>query len=932
MTRSQWWYRSLALALVGAAAFHLRSSAPDHGETLSGEPPSRPVPPWVRTCEEPAAPGEAAQERLEPSGSVKALDFWGASRAYPNLHLPDEAFGLAVDEAMGLDSMYRGGLDELVDPWEPIGPTNVGGRTLCLALHPSDPDIMFAGSASGGLWKTTAGGVGADAWDIVDLGFSVLGVSTVAIDPVDPDVMYIGTGEAYHYDWTNGGEAIRHARGSYGVGVLKTVDGGANWTKSLDWTYAASKGVWMIEIHPFDRNIVYAATTDGVYKSTDAGGSWTLVHDVIMAMDVRIHPASPDTVFVACGNFGSTGHGIYRTTNGGQDWTKLTSGLPSSWTGKCQLDIAPTSPNIVFASIADYDDGRGLYKSTNTGDSWSKVNSTDYPSYQGWYSHYVLVSPFDEQDLFVGGIEIWRSTDSGSSLSQKSSWQEVHFGTSPPQGPIGGPNYAHADHHFAVWHPTDPNTVFFASDGGVFRSTDFAENFESLIGGYQTCQFYNGFAQSTSSMDLAIGGLQDNFTVIYHGGVPWQRAIGGDGTWCAVHPTNDSTLYGSAQYLSMRRSTNGGSNWSKVSPPEMSGDYTAFVGPYVLCPSSPSRLYAGRSRVYRSDDQGSGWYATNSGQSLVPGSPVLVLAVSDTNANLVYAATAPISDRARVFNSTNGGGSWTDVTNTLPDRYPGDLAVDPSDPQRVFATFMGFGSSHVFKSENGGASWIDIGAGLPDIPTTAVIVDPSSPDVIYVGTDLGAYVSIDGGDHWQPFTVGMPRTMVNDLKILAAHGKIRAATHGNGAYERDLFDGCSGGGIVTNYCQTAPNSVGPGALISHTGTTSIAANDFTVTVTGAVPGKLGLFYYGAEQTEVPFGNGYRCVGPGGIALFRLGPPQAIDAFGYAARLVDFTQPPPGSGPGAIHPGDTWNFQFWYRDPSVGAGMNLSDALEALFCP
>jgi photosystem II stability/assembly factor-like uncharacterized protein len=167
---------------------------------------------------------------------------------------------------------------------------------------------------------------------------------------------------------------------------------------------------------------------------------------------------------------------------------------------------------------------------------------------------------------------------------------------------------------------------------------------------------------------------------------------------------------------------------------------------------------------------------------------VLSLAVSLLSADTAYAGTAPISGRARVFTTRDGGGSWQDVTGFLPDRYPSDIAVDPDDARNVYVTFMGFGTSHVFKSTTGGASWIDIGSGLPDIPASAVEVDPDYPEVIYVGTDLGVYISVNGGDSWELFTNGMPMAMVNDLKVFHPGRTLRAATHGNGAFERDLFD------------------------------------------------------------------------------------------------------------------------------------------------
>ncbi|HPQ42298.1 MAG TPA: hypothetical protein PLV45_18145, partial [bacterium] len=462
------------------------------------------------------------------SGARKALMAWHYQRAYPGRILSRTGFMKAWERTRLMERQKSGRIAS-VDPWTSIGPYNIGGRTLCLALHPENPDIMYAGSASGGLWKSVTGGVGADAWDSVDTGYPVLGVSHIVFDPNDSDVMYIGTGEVYQHMNSIGGEVDRTTRGSYGVGILKSIDGGVTWVKSLDWSYQQNRGIWMIAVDPENSNRVVAATTEGVYQSMDAGASWDVVLPVIMATDIRIHPENSDIMFAACGNFGSDGNGIYRTINGGADWTELAGGLPTSWDGKAQLAIAPTAPNIVYASIANTFNGRGLWKSTDTGDTWEQVSATNYPQYQGWYSHYVIVSPFDPDTVFTGGIEIWRSTTGGTNLSVRSDWTEAYFGTPPPEGPIGGPHYAHADHHYAVWHPTDPDTVFFTSDGGVFKTTDGGDTFQSLIGGYVTTQFYNGLSVSPLNRDRAMGGMQDNFTAIYQGGPAWKRVIGGDG-------------------------------------------------------------------------------------------------------------------------------------------------------------------------------------------------------------------------------------------------------------------------------------------------------------------------------------------------------------------------------------------------------------------
>lgn len=741
-----------------------------------------------------AGPDREPAPQKRTSGAKQALDTWAFQRAYPEPGIPEIGFSQAFRQTRNMRektlriASENKVIDDTVSPWTLLGPTNVGGRTLALAIRPDHPDTMFAGSASGGLWKTVTGGVGADAWDYVDTGFPVLGVGAVTLDPSNPDVMYVGTGEVYRYREATGGDVDRTTRGSYGIGILKSTNGGATWSRSLDWSYQQTRGVWAIRVHPSDSSIVYAATTEGVYKSVDAGETWNRVLNVIMVTDLAIHPSDPEILLAACGNFNSTGRGIYKTTDGGGTWNKVTTGLPAAWSGKAMLAIAPSAPQVVYASIANTFAGLGLYKSFDTGDTWTRINSTDFQQWQGWYSHWVVVDPSHVNQLFVGGIDIWKSTDGGATLTKVSDWTQAFFGTPPPQGPAGGPKYAHADQHLAVWHPTDPSTVFSVSDGGVFKTVNLGDSYTSLNGGYVTSQFYQGFSTSPRDSNLAMGGMQDNFSAIYEGFPAWRRVIGGDGSWTAIDPGNDLTLYGSAQALNMQRSTDAGANWLGIAP-SYGSDAVAFIAPFVVCPSNPNRLYAGTSRIYRSNNQGSAWYSTNGGLKLDPvGNPMFTLAVSATDADVAFAATAPEFARARVYRTLDGGTSWTEITGTLPDRYPSDLTVDSTDDSRVYITFLGFGTSHVYRSEDRGDTWINIGTDLPDIPASSIAVDPEYPNVLYVGTDLGVYVSPYLGVSWYPFMQGMPVAMVNDLAVSEPNRKLRAATHGNGVFERDLLE------------------------------------------------------------------------------------------------------------------------------------------------
>jgi len=341
-----------------------------------------------------------------------------------------------------------------------------------------------------------------------------------------------------------------------------------------------------------------------------------------------------------------------------------------------------------------------------------------------------------------------------------------------------------------VYHPTNPDIIYFANDGGVFRTLNGGRTFQCCNAGYQTSQFYAGFSCSRNDSLLCIGGFQDNSTAIYDGQLAWHvRLIGGDGGWAAIDSNNDDfVMYGSWQFLNLLKSTNGGQSWFDIPVPNLTGGPTSFIGPFVVGRDDSDVLYAGRDVIYKSTNGGATWAPTNNGFAL-DGNPVLAMAISPVNSEVVYAATAPLLQRPGVFRTTNGGITWENVTGSLPNRFPGDIAVDPIDDATVYLAFSGFGSSHLFKSTNHGDTWIDIGQDLPDVPTSAVIVDPEYPNHIYVGNDLGVYVSIDGGVSWQEFQEGLPpAVLAMDLSVSSANRMLRVATHGNGAYERYLLE------------------------------------------------------------------------------------------------------------------------------------------------
>ena len=721
------------------------------------------------------------------TGALEALSLWSAQRAYPGREIPPAGYVQAFEQRKKLAKMSQA--VAAVPPWESLGPFNVGGRTLSIAINPANPSTIYVGSASGGLWKTHTAGVGTHAWHPVPTGFPVLGVNTIVLSPVDTNLILIGTGEVYRdHNSTGGLGLLRTTRGSYGLGILKSEDAGRTWRKTLDWSYNQQRGVQQLRMNPKNDHTIYAGTTEGTFKSTDAGETWTRVHPVRMVTDIVIHPVDTNIVFIACGNFSTSGHGIYRSVDGGAHWQKLSNGLPRSYSGKTMLAIYQANPRFIYADIANTLERVGLYRSTDGGDNWTRLSGANYAAHQGWYSHFVVVHPRDSTRLILGGVHVWTSNDGGHTVTRRSgSSGERYLGEVPPGGPEGSRRYSHADHHNYAIDPNNPERVYFVNDGGIFRTDDFGRTFTGLNGGYTTTQFYNGFASDQDDSSLAIGGTQDNGVLIFHGSTTWYKSLGGDGTWNAIDPLVPTILYTSTQRLNIRRSNDGGkiNSWRTIMNGIGSGDAN-FISPFVLAPSARSVLYAGKDLIYKTTTAGGSWFVLNGGRKL-DSNPVLAMAVSPNGADTVYVTNAGGSTRTTVFVTMDGGASWRNITGTLPNRYPVDISIDPNDARRVFVAMSGFGSSHLFKSTNAGQSWIDIGAGLPDVPTSAVVVDPAFPHHIYAGNDLGVYVSIDDGETWERFDSGFPEAaIVMDLSISSSNRKLRAVTHGRGVYQRPL--------------------------------------------------------------------------------------------------------------------------------------------------
>lgn len=705
---------------------------------------------------------EAEDGHTGPSGALQALDLWTRARAYPAADIPDSRYVREFARAKTVLKEYHRSPNTF-SGWQAIGPINLQGRSISVAINPLNPNTVYCGSASGGLWRSRTGGTGGD-WQRIPTGRPALGVSAIVIDPADSNTIYIGTGEVYRYQGTYGGLVIRTTRGSYGVGILKTTDGGETWKDSYSWAYNASEGVQAIKMNPLNHNTLYAATTEGILKTLDAGANWSVILPVYMGEDIIIHRIDTNKVIASCGNFGLVST-VYRSDDGGINFSPLS--LPD-FSGKTLLESFYSNPDRIYASLADSTTGAGgLYLSEDFGGNWRLLNADAIFEVQGWYSHFVAAHPFDVNQVVHAGVGIFKSTNGGVTFAHSSG--------------------SYADHHSYAYLPSLPNVLYVVNDAGIFRSTDFGGSFTNVGFGMQTGQFYNGFSNSSTDSLLSIGQVQDEIPgYIYRGSLVWGRSAVDESGWTAIDQTDDNTMFATSRFGGgMYKSTNRGASFFGVAG---FGDLGAWNTPFVLSVSDPSVLYFGHTVVYKSSSGGTGWSPTNYGAAL-DGNPALSMALARTNSDILYVGTAPYATRAHIWRTTNGGLRWTDVTGSLPDRYPLDLAVDPGDFHTVYAAFGGFGSGHLFKSTSDGDTWADISGSLPDVPATAIAIDPSHTNHLFVGNDLGVFISTDGGGAWLAYNEGLTdAVLVSDLTISPSNRMLRLTTHGNGVFERRLPD------------------------------------------------------------------------------------------------------------------------------------------------
>lgn len=740
---------------------------------------------YLAACVRPTVPTP------EEGEAGAALQFWTASRAYPAREIPPGGWAAAWE------GLKRPLAATRTLTWEALGPQNFAGRSLSLAINPQNPGTLWLGTASGGLWKSHTAGQGAAAWHPVPTGFPVLGVGAVAVHPQDTNLIFIGTGEVYNYRGTGTGRIVWKTRGTYGIGILRSLDGGQTWELSLDWMDTAMRGVNQLYFHPQDSATLFAATTEGLFRSRDLGITWEALFEGYMVTDLFIHAEDPQKMILAAGNLLSPDRGIYRSSDGGGSWVRLPD-FPD-FGGKVMLGASPANPEEIYASVGDIRmDTTELWRSSDFGRTWEALGNERFT--YGWFAHDVAVNPADLSQVLCAGQNVWEYQPPARGLRQLSGWWLWYDEAFAPGAPEGPPNYVHADIHDIQFDPHVNDRVYFVTDGGLFVSEDAGRNFSGRNGGLQTAQFYPGISGSSLRPNLLTGGLQDNKTAVYEGQPGWRKVLGGDGGFTHIHPRNDEHLLASFYWLSLFWSENGGNTFTPVTGiPALAEDKAAFIAPFMAAPAHPERVYAAGDTLYRSQDGGRHFERVGN-HPIDGGREAIAMAISYQNSDRLYISTSPVSQGtdgevllnppARILHSRDGGNTWEDISRDLPDRICMDLAVHPQRDATLFAALGGYGTPHLFKSEDSGATWRALDKDLPDVPFHALVVDPWFPEHLYAGCDLGVFLSQDGGESWAWMTEAFQEpVLVADLWISPADRRLVMATHGRGMYAADLSQG-----------------------------------------------------------------------------------------------------------------------------------------------
>ena len=703
-------------------------------------------------------------------------------RAYPDNIINSEAIKKAIIQAKNNISKKStlGGSD-----WQLVGPVNTGGRITDLAISPDNDDVLYISTAVGGVFKSTDKGVN---WTPIFDEIGKPSIGNIEIAPSDSQRIYVGTGEA-------NGSATSGA--FFGDGVYRSEDAGGTWTHTgLDDSHHIAR----IVVDPTNPDRVFAAATGklygynierGIYRTTNAGTDWEkvlFVTDSTAAVDIVMNSVNTDILFAAMWertrkpwqrDYGGVTSAVHRSTDGGDTWELLTNGLPA---------VSPNTGRIGLA-ISESNPST-IYARYTTNEITNVFNGLYKSTDNGDSWSLITLGAISDVDAsfgwYFGNIRV-HPTDENEVFVLGQRLYKTTTGGSSWNSVTG----MHVDHHAMEYSRNNPNFILAGNDGGLYISENGGSSW-THFNNLPITQFYNIEVDNTQPERL-YGGTQDNNTIRTLTGSDndWGSIWGGDGFHVNVDPNNNDNVYAESQFGNLGRSTDGGFSFTSALDGISGSDRKNWNTPVVLSPFNSEMVYYGSNRLYISNKAVS-W--TSISPDLTNGvhpsgsfsyGTLTAIAPSYLNLNTVYVG----SDDGNVSVTFNGGTTWENISGSLPDRYITSIAISPNNDQVAYVTFSGFTlldyTPHVFKTVDGGQNWVDISANLPDIPVNDIVLSLSD-DLLFVATDLNVWYSENDGTSWDIVGNDLPFTIIRDLKIHEPTNVLYAGTFGRSMHQYDL--------------------------------------------------------------------------------------------------------------------------------------------------
>jgi hypothetical protein len=799
--------------------------------------------------------------------------------------------------------------------WEERGPNNVSGRTRAILVDANDgsDNTVWVGSVGGGLWKTTNALAGSPTWTPVNDLFDNIAISSIAQDPSNSQVMYFGTGEGFF-----NADAIR------GLGIWKTTNGGTTWTQLSSTNNSIFYYVQKLLVNA--NGDVFACTRDGgVRRSTDGGSSWTEVlgagNGALYDRAADIERASNGDLYATIGLFQTDG--IYRSTNGGTSWTKLTGGgLPSSGYQRIELACAPSNASRVYAVFQGTNyDCSGIYRTDNAGSSWTSLpvpgafGMSNFCRGQAWYDLICAVDPGNSSRVFIGGIDVLVSSNAGSSWTQITQW----YGG-------GGYQYMHADQHAMVFDGS--GRMYYGNDGGIYRTSNPGSTPPTVTGifdGYNVTQFYAADLSPTAGSNVYLAGAQDNGTQRYTsaGMNNTTEVTGGDGAFCHIDQTNSAVQISSYVYNNYYITTN---NWATNTSRSIGSNTGRFINPtdYDDASNVLYGAYTGNTYSYILGVGSSNSTGTRT-ITAFGGGTVSSVMVSPNVSNRVYFGLDN-GEVVRVDNANTSSPSSAVVRSGTG--YVSSVAVEEGNENHMLVTYSNYGVVSVYETTNGGSSWTSVEGNLPDMPIRFAMFVPGNGDQALLATELGVWSTdnLNGTSTvWGPSNGGLANVRTDMVKARNSDNQVLAATHGRGLYTTDFFAGGSSGGDCASTVSAYPYSEsfesGIGAWTQGSGDDIDWTRDSGGTPsngTGPSTGSDGAWYMYIEASSPNY--------PSKTAIFES---PCFDLSGLTSPEFTFDYHMLGSSVGTVSlqlstdDGATWPTTLWTQSGDQGSAWNAN---------